>query len=115
MSSAAPLPDARTRILDAAQALVGAGGVAGLTLKAAARGAGVSKGGLLHHFASKEALPAGMMARLAEEGTPPGIASAAMAVKHGLMLARIFGIHEVTEVEREGLRRTMAGLPQGAP
>lgn len=58
--------DARTRILDAAEAIVQARGVAGLTLEAAARDAGVSKGGLLYHFASKEALLVAMLARLAE-------------------------------------------------
>ena len=57
--------DARTRILDAAEAIVRARGVAGLTLEAAAREAGVSKGGLLYHFASKEALLTGLLARLA--------------------------------------------------
>ena len=36
-----------------------------MTLEAAARDAGVSKGGLLYHFASKEALLTAMMARLA--------------------------------------------------
>ena len=41
-------------------------GVAGLTLEAAAREAGVSKGGLLYHFASKETLIAGLLNRLAE-------------------------------------------------
>jgi AcrR family transcriptional regulator len=58
--------DARTRILDAAEAIVQARGVPALTLEAAARDAGVSKGGLLYHFASKEALLAGMLNRLAE-------------------------------------------------
>jgi AcrR family transcriptional regulator len=58
--------DARTRILDAAEALVRSKGVAGLTLEAAARLAGVSKGGLLYHFASKEALLTGLIARMAE-------------------------------------------------
>jgi AcrR family transcriptional regulator len=185
---AAP-PDARTRILDAAEALVRQHGVARLTLEAAARAAGVSKGGLLYHFASKEALLAAMMARLAatiratfaealdtlppgphptargllafalslpareadgridrmaavlmaahhhdpallepvraemrairarmaEEGTPPGIAAAAMAVKDGVMLARIFHFYDLSEAERDGLRRTMAGLLAGAP
>ena len=64
----APLapPDARTRILDAAEAIVRARGVPALTLEAAARDAGVSKGGLLYHFGSKEALLAGMLGRLAE-------------------------------------------------
>ncbi|MBL6454923.1 TetR/AcrR family transcriptional regulator [Belnapia sp. T6] len=61
-----PAPDARTRILDAAESLVRAKGVAGLTLDAAARLAGVSKGGLLYHFASKEALLIGLIARMAE-------------------------------------------------
>ena len=58
-------PDARTRILDAAEAIVQVRGVAGLTLEAAARDAGVSKGGLLYHFASKEALLSAMLSRLA--------------------------------------------------
>lgn len=59
-------PDARTRILDAAETLVHDKGVSGLTLEAAARLAGVSKGGLLYHFASKEALLDGALKRLAE-------------------------------------------------
>lgn len=58
--------DARTRILDAAEAIVRARGVSGLTLDAAAREAGVSKGGLLYHFASKEALLSGLLARMSE-------------------------------------------------
>lgn len=62
----APLADARTRILDAAEAIVRRAGVAALTLEAAAREAGVSKGGLLYHFASKEALLSGLLNRLAE-------------------------------------------------
>ncbi|MGG5811355.1 TetR/AcrR family transcriptional regulator [Falsiroseomonas sp. CW058] len=62
----APPADARTRILDAAEAIVQARGVPALTLGAAARDAGVSKGGLLYHFASKEALLAAMLNRLAE-------------------------------------------------
>ena len=59
---AAPTSDARTRILDAAETIVRARGVPGLTLEAAAREAGVSKGGLLYHFASKEALLAALLA-----------------------------------------------------
>src|SRR5919202_4211320 len=58
--------DARTRILDAAETIVRRGGVAALTLEAAAREAGVSKGGLLYHYASKEALLTGLLNRLAE-------------------------------------------------
>ncbi|MBU8542616.1 MULTISPECIES: TetR/AcrR family transcriptional regulator [Roseomonadaceae] len=58
--------DSRTRILDAAEAIVQARGVPALTLEAAARDAGISKGGLLYHFASKEALLTGLLGRLAE-------------------------------------------------
>src|SRR5881227_3806920 len=61
-----PPADARTRILDAAETIVRDKGVTGLTLDAAAREAGVSKGGLLYHFASKEALAAGLLDRLRE-------------------------------------------------
>jgi AcrR family transcriptional regulator len=59
-------PDTHTRILDAVERIVLQKGVAGLTLEAAAREAGVSKGGLLYHFASKEALLTGLMQRLAD-------------------------------------------------
>ncbi|NKC31723.1 TetR/AcrR family transcriptional regulator [Falsiroseomonas selenitidurans] len=58
--------DSRTRILDAAEAIVQARGVPALTLESAARDAGISKGGLLYHYASKEALLAAMLGRLAE-------------------------------------------------
>lgn len=66
MLDAPPLPDARTRILDAAERIVQEKGVPALTLEAAARGAGISKGGLLYHFASKEAMLHGLVARLAD-------------------------------------------------
>lgn len=60
-----PSADSRTRILDAAEAIVQARGVPALTLEAAARDAGISKGGLLYHFATKEALVSAMLGRLA--------------------------------------------------
>lgn len=54
---------ARDAILDAAEALVNRLGAAHLTLDAVAQQASVSKGGLLYHFPSKEALLEGMVAR----------------------------------------------------
>lgn len=57
----------RARLLDAAARLVLREGVSRLTLEAAAREAGVSKGGLLYHFPSKDALIAGMVERQAIE------------------------------------------------
>ena len=56
----------REEILLAADRVVVEGGVSGLTLEAVAREAGVSKGGLLYHFPSKEALISGMIGRLVE-------------------------------------------------
>jgi AcrR family transcriptional regulator len=54
----------RERILEAAYAVAERSGVAALTLDAVAAEAGVSKGGLLYHFPSKEALLSGMVDRL---------------------------------------------------
>ena len=54
----------RERILDALESVVAQDGPAGATLEAVAAKAGISKGGLLYHFASKQALEAGLLARL---------------------------------------------------
>jgi len=59
-------PTARHAILDAAARLVLRDGVAHLTLEAVAAEAGVSKGGLLYHFKTKEALIRGMVAAYVE-------------------------------------------------
>lgn len=58
--------DARDRILNAAEERLLGVGPAGLVLDAIAADAGVSKGGLLYHFASKEDLVAGLCARMLE-------------------------------------------------
>lgn len=58
------MEQARERILNAAEARLLAGGPARLVLDAVAADAGVSKGGLLYHFASKEALVAGLCERM---------------------------------------------------
>lgn len=50
------LSPARDRILEAAERVVGDVGAARLTLDVVAQAAGVSKGGLLYHFPSKESL-----------------------------------------------------------
>ena len=56
-------PSHRERILDAAEAVVREAGAAHLTLDAAAVRAGVSKGGLLYHFKTKESLLQAMIDR----------------------------------------------------
>jgi AcrR family transcriptional regulator len=69
-------------ILDAASAVLAKAGARGLTIDAVAAEAGLSKGGVLHHYASKDALISALVARklaeLREEITaceaeiPPG-------------------------------------------
>lgn len=58
--------DTRQDLLEAAGRVVLARGVGALTLEAVAAEAGVSKGGLLYHFASKDELLAAMVDRLIE-------------------------------------------------
>ena len=53
----------RERIFDAAERLVSEVGAGRLTLDAVAQAAGISKGGLLYHFPSKEALVSGLAQR----------------------------------------------------
>jgi AcrR family transcriptional regulator len=56
----------RERLLRAAIDFVSSNGAANLTLDAVATCAGVSKGGLLHHFPSKQALVHALMERIAK-------------------------------------------------
>ncbi len=58
-------PTAKERILDSYEEILIEQGPGGITLEAVAAHAGVSKGGLLYHFGSKEALVEGLMERLA--------------------------------------------------
>jgi AcrR family transcriptional regulator len=57
----------RNRLLEAALDTMREYGYGGLTLDAVARNAGVSKGGLLHHFRSKEALIEAILRHLFSE------------------------------------------------
>lgn len=57
----------RDRILDALQEILVQEGGSSVTLDAVAAGAGVSKGGLLYHFPSKEAMFTGLVQRLVQQ------------------------------------------------
>lgn len=57
----------RDHIIDSALSVVRNQGVGCLTLDEAAREAGISKGGVLYHFKTKEALIHGMVARLSDK------------------------------------------------
>lgn len=56
----------RDRVLDAAEAVVVRQGIANLTFEAVASEASISKGGVLHHFPSKDKLIEDMVTRCAE-------------------------------------------------
>ncbi|WP_077622755.1 TetR/AcrR family transcriptional regulator [Sediminibacillus massiliensis] len=56
----------KVEILHAAASIVSKQGIFNLTLEAVAKEAGISKGGLLYHFPSKEALVEGMVEHLAD-------------------------------------------------
>lgn len=57
----------RENIIDAAMAIVREQGVAKLTLDEAAKVAGVSKGGVLYHYKTKDDLIRGMVGRMIEQ------------------------------------------------
>ncbi|GAA1080464.1 TetR/AcrR family transcriptional regulator [Tsukamurella spumae] len=59
-----PPPAARAKLLDAFVKILIEHGERAATLEAVAAEAGVSKGGLLYHFGSKDALVEGLVARL---------------------------------------------------
>lgn len=79
----AGMADTRTRLIDAATEVLLRDGAQALTLDAVAKQAQVSKGGLLYHFPSKQALVGGMVQRLvgqfddalARAGDEPGAAT----------------------------------------
>ncbi|WP_315654960.1 TetR/AcrR family transcriptional regulator [Amycolatopsis sp. PS_44_ISF1] len=59
-----PKPSARERVLDSYEVILIERGPLEITLEAVAARAGVSKGGLLYHFGSKDALRDGLLERL---------------------------------------------------
>ena len=59
-------PSTRDAMLDAAEAVVVAHGAVRLTLDAVAREAGVSKGGVMYHFPTKNALLEALVSRAVE-------------------------------------------------
>ena len=61
-------PAARDKVLTAFATIVVEQGESAATMEAVAAAAGVSKGGLLYHFGSREALVDGLVERLLEDG-----------------------------------------------
>jgi AcrR family transcriptional regulator len=117
-------PVARDSVLGAFEALLIEVGERAATLDAVAKRAGVSKGGLLYHFPSKEALIAALLERMerlaaedaqamaqAEEG------AAAYFIKSSVWadtpLDRVFvAVTRLVEVAHEETRRRFSGIQQ---
>jgi len=99
-----PRSDARARILDAALAVADRVGAAHLTLDAVAAEAGVSKGGLLYHFASKDLLLRGVVEHhMAEHRSQLEIAEAMFPANPGGYLQAF--VH----AQRQGLEAKLHG------
>ena len=78
--------ETRDRILDALQRILVRKGTAAVTLESVAAEAGVSKGGLLYHFRSKQAMLQGLTLRLSEDAE----AEFAQATQDGVDVVRYF-------------------------
>lgn len=106
------------RILDAAQTVIARQGIANLTLDAVAAEAGMSKGGLLHHYPSKDRLVEALVTRCAEhwracytaayERTPEGPGRMARA----LLSNCLSQTHAWTEQVRRSSSAVFAALAQ---
>jgi AcrR family transcriptional regulator len=104
-------------LLDAAEAVVGRQGIASLTLDAVAAEAHVSKGGLLHHFPSKDRLVEALVKRSAEswracymdayERTPEGPGRMTRA-----LLSRLSNAQDWTDQLRHSSSAVFAALAQ---
>lgn len=107
----------RDRMLDAAEAVVVRQGIGNLTLEAVAANAGMSKGGLLHHFPTKDRLIEGMVTRCAGnwracvmgafDDTPPGPGRMARA-----MLSHLDNAQEWTDQCQRSSSAVFAALVQ---
>src|SRR5690606_21109889 len=111
-SSARAAKPTREVLLDALETLLLAGGSSAATLEAVAATAGVSKGGLLYHFASKEALYQGFLDRMVGQSRTE--AASILDAPEGVVAAYL----DVSSVADDPSTRTvlaalrLAGVPE---
>lgn len=115
-------PSARGRVLAAYQDLLISDGPSGATLEAVAAAAGVSKGGLLYHFKSKEALVEGLLAQLREyaEADFAAMAQSPQGCAAYYVRTSVFGntpfdraivaAHRLIQGDDDSVRQVFAGL-----
>jgi AcrR family transcriptional regulator len=97
-------------MLDAAEVVVERQGIANLTLDAVAAEAGISKGGLLHHFPSKDQLVEALVTRCAEDWRGQYMTAYAEAREGPGRMTRALIAHCLTDVKiwTAELRRSSA-------
>lgn len=102
----------RDKMLDAAEIVVTRHGIANLTLDAVAAEAGMSKGGLLHHFPSKDQLVDALVVRCAENWRAYYMDAYARTPEGPGRMTRALVDHCLTDVEAwtEQLRRSSASV-----
>lgn len=102
----------RDRMLDAAEVVVARQGIANLTLDAVAAEAGMSKGGLLHHFPSKDDLVQALVTRCAESWRAKYMAAYALAPQGPGRMTRALIGYCLTDVKiwTAELRRSSAAV-----
>lgn len=104
----------RASILEAAARIVETSGAAHLTIDAVARAAAVSKGGVLYHFPSKQALLEGMLERLIEQMTTRTAAYREENVNEGnvALIARMVEEHDQSSTQRAMSRAILAAAAE---
>lgn len=105
----------RDRLLDAAEARLLEQGPGGLVLDAVAADAGVSKGGLLYHFATKQALVAGLTERMLRgfDAAQDDLASADAEPVGRFTRAYVASTVTADGAPADGSARLMAGVLAG--
>lgn len=104
----------RTAILEAAAGIVETAGAGHLTMDAVAAAASLSKGGVLYHFPSKQALLEGMLERLLEEitGRADAYQQACPEDRNVRLVGRIIGEYDQQPTERAMSRAFLAAAAE---
>src|SRR5215813_897027 len=90
----------RDKMLDAAEAVIARQGIANVTLEAVAAEAGMSKGGLLHHFPTKDDLLEALVTRCAENWRAYYMDAHAKTAEGPGRMVRALLDHCLTDVEK---------------
>lgn len=104
----------RANILDAAANIVDTSGAAHLTMDAVAEAAGVSKGGVLYHFPSKQVLLEGMLERLLDhiKASTQQFCVDNPDMGHAALVARIVEQRDETPLQRAMGRAFLAAAAE---